>query len=464
MITAWGRMRSAEVRREQTRLADASARLRRLKIALGIALGVLFWFSVPYRIPEHNTLDNTAQALAENVQNFEGSQSRQLAVPLIGIVACYMLWRLKSRGKFEGRLLLLVIVYVACTAASFLWSDDPPLTAKRIVVFGIDALFAYALARTITAMEAALWALSATGVVGLLSLAVDLFVRHNFAPFDADYRFTGVMTANYQAMNLLVFCLSAAVLMLRRPHWTRWLMAALLAGATLLVLTRSRVAVILCGMLLLIVFARLARERMQPGARAAALLAMLLVALPTAVYFAGSDLSGNAQRAFMLGRNDTENTASLSNRLPLWQELLDSVATRPWLGFGYGAFWTPARVERVSNDQGWPVPHAHNTYLDQTISFGVIGGALYLVIMVSALVIAWRRYRAARSAENLFSALLLTWIVLLSTAESAPLEPHLPTLLAYATVLRMCVRQGSEAEQDDADAPIVQGLPERAVA
>ena len=161
----------------------------------------------------------------------------------------------------------------------------------------------------------------------------------------------------------------------------------------------------------------------------------------------------------MMGRHDTENTSNLSNRLPLWQELMDSVQQRPILGYGYGAFWTAERAARISRDQGWPVPHAHNTYLDQVISLGVVGGALYLIIMVSALVMAWRRYLHLRSSTNLLNAMLLAWLVLLSLSESAPLEPHMPTILVYVTALRMCLREGSVDTSDPiTDRPIVEGL------
>jgi O-antigen ligase len=158
----------------------------------------------------------------------------------------------------------------------------------------------------------------------------------------------------------------------------------------------------------------------------------------------GKNGTNAAQMAFMMGRSDTENTSNLSNRAPLWGELMESVERNPWLGVGYDAFWTPARVESISADQGWAVPHAHNTYLDQALSLGVVGALLYTAMVWSAMVMAWGRYRSDGSAGNLLAAVLITWLALEGLAESVPLDPYLPTLLAYACIAKMCMVKNPE--------------------
>jgi exopolysaccharide production protein ExoQ len=437
-------------------LAKAAAQMRRSKIFFGVLLAVLLWFSVPYSLPRHLPNAATAIATADNAEQFEGSLSRQLAVPAMGLIACYLLWRLPHRARLQGRLRWAVLAYVVLIAASALWSDDPALTVKRLTVFGTDCLFAYTLAVTTTAMELAVWAMCATFVTGIISLGADIFALKLFAPFDPDYRLTGVMTANYQAMNLLVCCLCTAVLMLRRPRWLPWLSVVLGVAFALLVLTRSRMATIIGLVLLIVVMLRVLRERVVPERRALVQLAALAAGLPLLVFIGGQDLRGAAQGAFMMGRSDTQNTASLSNRLPLWTELMLSVQQRPWLGFGYGAFWNQARAGQISSDQGWPVPNAHDTYLDQVIILGWPGGLLYTATVLCAVSIAWRRYRQAYTPADLLNALLLTWMALLSTAESTPLEPHLPTLMAYVALLRMCLRQQPANEQNNGEAAIIE--------
>ncbi len=442
----------------------ASSRLRHIKIATFAFLAILFWFAVPYSLPRHaSNADQKTQA-ADNAEQFEGNASRQIAVPIIGLVACFMLWRLPVRGRIGGRLFLTVLLYVSVAACSVLWSADPTLTAKRLVVFGFDCLFAYALARTITPMEMALWTFLVTWAVGIFSVFADIFLLKLFAPFDPDYRLTGIMTANFQAMNLVACCLCGTALLLHRRRWTGWVGVGVFTAVLMLLLTRARIGTILCFGLMAYMFLKLARERLNPSQRAMASVAVLMFAVPGIVFVAARDPAAALQSAFMMGRKDTENTSNLSNRLPLWIELMDSVEQRPLLGWGYGAFWTEQQAARISRDQGWPVPHAHDTYLDQTIVLGVVGGSLYTVMMVSALVVSWRRYARVRSNGNLLNAALLTWLVLLSTTESTPLEPNQPTILVYAAVIRMCLTEDSV---DGADTPedddILQGIPRPAV-
>jgi len=176
--------------------------------------------------------------------------------------------------------------------------------------------------------------------------------------------------------------------------------------------------------------------------------ALLLLIVPGVIYLFVSKGADAAQTAFMMGRKDTENSSNLSNRAPLWAELSESVAEKPVLGSGYAAFWNAARVAKVSADQGWAVPHAHNTYLDQTLSLGFVGSLLYASFLWTACFLSWKRYRRNRTASNLFAAVLLSWLAMEGVAESVPLDPYLPSLLAYTCAVKMCLIEGTEEESD----------------
>ena len=167
--------------------------------------------------------------------------------------------------------------------------------------------------------------------------------------------------------------------------------------------------------------------------------------MPGFTYFLGRSGLGTVTEVFMMGRTDSENTASLSNRAPLWNELWKSVLQRPLLGFGFEAFWSAERVEQISQDQGWIVPHAHNTYLDQTLSLGVVGAILYALTLLVACYKAWWRYRYSRGPEDLLLLLLLGWPLLIGLTESVPVAPCMPTLIAYAGILRLCFEEDPAA-------------------
>lgn len=444
------RMQHTQQRQHTQALASAreAHRLRLIKLACMVALGICFWYSVPYYLPL--TVDpNPAIAARNEAAAYEGNVTRQIAMPVIAFIAMLMAWRLPRRGQFSGRLLLLGVLYCAWAGASLLWSEEPSFTSKRLIVFAIDAGFAVALARTLSLGEMVLFGFGATGIVAILSLYVDLVQQHIFAPFDPDYRFTGVMTANYQAMNLVVSMMCGLTVARKRPTWMRWILPLVGLDFLLLLLTRSRLGTVIGLIVIAIIAHRMLRDAVRPATRALLLLSALTVLVPATVYSLGSRGSGVAESIFMMGRTDTENTSSLSNRTPLWAEVADSVAARPWLGFGYAGFWTPQRVERISADQGWMVPNGHNTYLDQAVSLGLPGALLYTMLLLGACVIAWRRSAAERSVESLFPALMLTWLALTSLAESVPLDPYLPTMLAYACVIKMMLAPGSECASEE---------------
>lgn len=426
-----------EVIRAGTEAAQRLARLHAVKVLLAIAIGVCFWFSVPYSFPIQIDADHLKAAAAE-ADSFQGSLSRELAVPIVGVLAAFALYRLPKRAKlrFSSKLFAMAVAYTAWVAVSLLWSTDPSITFKRLIVFLINVLFLVALARLLSMKELAVFGFVCTGTVAMMALFADCVLLHAFRPWDPDYRFMGVMTANFQAMNLYVCLICGMTLLLARPSAGRWLLPLLLLLAALLFLTRARIGTFLFVAATVPVCLRFGKSTLSAYGRALCLLGLLCVAVPAVVFVGGRSGAGALQEVFMMGRKDTENTSNLSNRAPLWSELSDSVGERPLLGFGFDAFWTPQRVEQISVDQGWVVPHAHNSYLDQTLSLGFVGSILYAIVLLGATVQAWRSYVKRRTESELMPALLLSWLVLLGLTESIPISPYLPTLIAYSCVVR----------------------------
>jgi exopolysaccharide production protein ExoQ len=81
----------------------------------------------------------------------------------------------------------------------------------------------------------------------------------------------------------------------------------------------------------------------------------------------------------LLGRD-----ATLTGRTELWDLLLAAVGERPWLGYGYGAFWeTTATSRAIWESIQWNPGSAHNGYVELLLGLGVVGP---IVIMCSVLV------------------------------------------------------------------------------
>jgi exopolysaccharide production protein ExoQ len=84
---------------------------------------------------------------------------------------------------------------------------------------------------------------------------------------------------------------------------------------------------------------------------------------------------------------------SLTGRTDIWTALMREVAERPWTGFGYQAFWgriDPRRLDPQA-ETGWPVPSAHNGWIDLLIQLGWPGAiAVGLAVLVAFLTTLFR--------------------------------------------------------------------------
>jgi exopolysaccharide production protein ExoQ len=77
-------------------------------------------------------------------------------------------------------------------------------------------------------------------------------------------------------------------------------------------------------------------------------------------------------------------SADLTGRVPLWITVFDSIWQRPFLGYGYGAFWVNDNPEmlRIWSLNPWQPPNAHNGFLDVTLDLGFVGLALAVLIIL----------------------------------------------------------------------------------
>jgi O-antigen ligase len=141
----------------------------------------------------------------------------------------------------------------------------------------------------------------------------------------------------------------------------------------------------------------------------------------------------------LLGRADPEETATLTGRTELWEALDDYMEKRPLMGYGYGGFWTPARVENVSEGQGWGVgvPDAHSLYYDLVLNVGLIGAGAYLVAAARFGVRAAVQYFATGEADGGLLVGLLVFVLVLGGSESAGMEVSCVTFVAASGIGRL---------------------------
>jgi O-antigen ligase len=73
---------------------------------------------------------------------------------------------------------------------------------------------------------------------------------------------------------------------------------------------------------------------------------------------------------------------TLTGRTTIWSVLLSSLAKRPWLGFGYSAFWVGTKGESANAIYAlkWPrLSYAENGVLELALELGLVGVGIYFL-------------------------------------------------------------------------------------
>jgi O-antigen ligase len=161
---------------------------------------------------------------------------------------------------------------------------------------------------------------------------------------------------------------------LRRP--LRWL--GISASIALLFLSRSATGMVVCaGIVAMLALYRLigARNAIAIPFATAGLLAVGLILF----------------QDFTLGETLrlVDRSPDLTGRTDLWTAVLTSISKRPYLGYGFGAFWQGMKGESGSIllKAGWTAGYAHNGFLDLVLHVGVLG----LVTFSVGYLVFWRR-------------------------------------------------------------------------
>jgi len=111
-------------------------------------------------------------------------------------------------------------------------------------------------------------------------------------------------------------------------------------------------------------------------------------------------LSGGANVAAFgstLGRD-----ATLTGRTETWAQLVPVVYSQPFLGSGFGSFWTDARRDF------YEMSHGHNGYLDILLDLGAVG----LVLCAALLLSCGRNLHATLSEDYDWASLGICFLIM----------------------------------------------------
>jgi exopolysaccharide production protein ExoQ len=381
-------------------------------------VAALVFFGVSGAIPgiAPNQASSMTGTPASHLQAVAGIGS-QLLVDLFLCTLVLRHWRfLLHYVRFLWAPLALAIWAVA----SICWSVDPLLTARHAIPFLLAAVFGALLPLRLPPRRLmflilvaffvlALW--SAVLALAFPSIGLDASTGHG-----GDWQ--GAFTQKNACGRAMVVALAAllAVSCDESAFQSRLgpALLFLLFGAEL-ILSGSRGAWILAAVVLTAIPALRGVRRLRAGLRTAMLVStsgvILLLIISAAAHF--------QQIAPLLGRN-----ATLSGRTEIWQQVWIAILHRPWLGYGFSAFW------QGLSGPSWNVVvalhfvlfHAHNGFLEIWLELGGFGLALFIATLLRAAVLLWPELRRGRPDRAAWPLAILILTVLYDLDENTLLS------------------------------------------
>ena len=320
------------------------------------------------------------------------------------LVACWIALAARERLSWRGVPIALAL-FVGLAATSILWSQYRLETAIGASLTALTAVVGVTLARTLT-LEQVLRALGVAlrwiiGLSLLFELVVATIVRQPVLPLWVSYegevprayywsrnellevfdggRIQGIVgNANLLGfaalLAIIVFAIQLVDRRVGQAAGYGWLAAAALtfsfAGSSTMIVAAAGAAIVL-GILLV-------ARRLGTRAR------LRLYAASAVTLAAGGALVVVFRDAVLglLGRS-----GDLTNRVDIWASVTALALERPWLGWGWVSYWAPwaEPFDGLAVIRGVEYLQAHSAWLDVWLQLGVVGLAVFIVLVASTL-------------------------------------------------------------------------------
>lgn len=115
---------------------------------------------------------------------------------------------------------------------------------------------------------------------------------------------------------------------------------------------------------------------------------------------------------------------NFNGRTPIWTIVIDTVSQqRPWLGYGYGGFWTSDAGAHViantwASDRGIVESfNAHNVYIEIFADLGLVGLILYAIVLINVAIKGMILLLASKKVEYFWLYQFLMFMTLASLAD-----------------------------------------------
>jgi exopolysaccharide production protein ExoQ len=395
---------------------------------------LVLFLAIHWPLQIHTSTDDYNTFQLVTVAGVEGSIVRQVALIVLCVVAVVSLMRSPKtpRLRMQGFVGWLSVSFVAWASMSAMWSDDIPLTLKRLVSFIILCVVAVAVVNTFTLRKIILWTFFSTAAYLVIAIFAEL-ATGIFHPLSYGYRFSGIQHPNGQGVECGILALAGLVAGNTETQHKRLYRGFALLGFIFLVLSASRTALIATLLAAAVYVITISSWKTK------IMLAPVFVTLVSFLIFLfGTGLSSGLQRAITMGRVDVADSPdSISGRTVIWKDVGPYIGKHPIAGYGYQSFWTPARLTAISEEEQWDVPDSHSAYVDCLLTLGIVGLTLFALSLLSGLWWVFASYRITRNSYYAFLGGILVFCLVNGFLESALNEGGILTLLSLIVLARL---------------------------
>ena len=378
-----------------------------------ILIGGMIWVLIVLMIvPESLDYSNLSTVEAPTSG---GTVSRLLWLALLSSGLIVILWRATLAWLLTRSLNFFLLAFVLLAAVSVVWSIDPTVTARRMIrVFTIVvASMAFALmgwhARRFQNVLRPIITLVLLGSIIFGVAWPDLAIHQDT---------TGVLAGAWHGLASHKNGLGDIACIGLLFWYHAWLsnearaLTALLGGglaAACLFLSHSSTSLVAMAFTLLFLTMLLrsprALNRHMPW-----LVTLFVIALVTYSLVLLQILPGLHTLLSPIGAI-TGKDMTFTGRTDIWDIMSEQIRLHPYLGTGYGAYWTGIEQGTPSYDfilrLNFYPESAHNGYLDVLNDLGVLGLAVLLGYLASFLAQSLRLLREDRIQASLYLALFL---------------------------------------------------------
>ena len=390
---------------------------------LFLFVNLLLFLALHWPLQIHTVVDDYNESQTLGVAGGDSSIVRQVALIVlcvVAIVGCSLGRGSKTpRLRMQGFMGWLPMAFVAWASMSTMWSNDLPLTLKRLVSFLILCVVAIAVAKTFTLRKIILWVFFTTAVGLVIAIFAEL-ATGIFHPLAYGYRFSGIQHPNGEGAECGILALSGLVAGSTETQHRHLYRGFALLGFIFLVLSASRTAVI------------------------ATLLAAAVYAIT---------ISSGKTKIMLTMPTPTSPCSpdSISGRTVIWNDVGPYIGEHPITGYGYQSFWTPARLALIQDEEQWTVPDSHSTYVDCLLTLGIVGLTLFALSLLSGLWQVFVSYRVTRNSYFAFLGGILIFCIINGFFESALGEGGSLTVLSLIVLARLAFVPPATAVRSPAD-------------